>query len=72
MSERHSQSRKEASPEATALGTHVVAGLLDKRELFAVLALQGILANGHNDLTYEAVVRDAVVYADGLLEELAK
>lgn len=47
-------------------------GGLTKREYIATLALQGILTHGHNDLTYESVVRDAVVYADELLKELAK
>lgn len=44
---------------------------LTKREYFAAAALQGLLAH-HNNRAYEAVVRDAVVYADDLLQELAK
>lgn len=44
-----------------------------KREYFAALALQGILAHlqGYNDLTYKGAARDAVRHADALLEALA-
>ena len=62
---------KAISVEAECLGTQPASDM-DKREYIATLALQGILTHGHNDLTYEAVVRDAVTYADRLLEELAK
>lgn len=45
---------------------------LTKREYIATMALQGILAHAHNDASYEGAARDAVVYTDALLKELAK
>lgn len=45
---------------------------LTKREYIATMALQGILAHAHNDSSYEGAARDAVVYTDALLKELAK
>jgi hypothetical protein len=47
---------------------------LTKREWFAGLALQGLLASpkGYNDVTYEGAARDAVVHADALIERLAR
>ena len=46
---------------------------LTKRELFAAIAMQGILANPDcNAKTYEAYAVDGVRYADALLAELAK
>ena len=46
---------------------------LTKRELFAAIAMHGILANPDcNAKTYEAYAVDGVRYADALLAELAK
>jgi hypothetical protein len=45
---------------------------LTKREYIATMALQGILAHAHDDVSYEGAARDAVVYTDALLKELAK
>jgi hypothetical protein len=50
----------------------VDASGLTKREWFAGMALQGILAHAYNDASYEGAARDAVVHADELLKELAK
>lgn len=43
---------------------------LTKREQFAMAAMQGILANSSNSMSYAA--RDAVLMADELLAELEK
>jgi hypothetical protein len=43
---------------------------LTKREYFAAMALQGLLANNSNNYAY--CVISAVEYADGLIEELSK
>lgn len=45
---------------------------LTKREYIATMALQGIIAHAHDDASYEGAARDAVVYTDALLKELAK
>lgn len=47
---------------------------LTKRELFAAMAMQGIINNPHRiaGLTYEDTVTDAVNYADALIAELEK
>jgi len=44
-------------------------GGLSKRELFAAMMAQGILAN---DLEYKSVAKEAVDYADALIAELEK
>ena len=43
---------------------------LTKREQFAAMAMQGILANSSNSMSY--VARDAVLMADELLAELER
>jgi hypothetical protein len=43
---------------------------LTKRELFAAMAMQGLLANPATDGTYSQIADDAVVYADQLIKEL--
>lgn len=48
-----------------------VAWGLSKREVFAALALQGIIASG-GSLEFLTVAQAAVEYADDLLMELAK
>lgn len=50
------------------------AGLgLTKRELFAAMALQGLLAHhGNDEYDYRALARCAVWRANALLSELAK
>lgn len=45
---------------------------LTKRELFAAMAMQGLLANAERDAEAEGFARDAVRSADALLAELAK
>lgn len=45
---------------------------LTKRELFAAMAMQGLLANSERDAEAEGFARDAVRSADALLAELAK
>ena len=53
---------------AVAAGPDTVGGLT-KRELFAAMAMQGLLASGDYDLKG---LRDAVRCADALLEALAE
>ena len=43
---------------------------LTKREYFAAMAIQGLLANGRASITYNII--DAVKIADALIEELNK
>lgn len=43
---------------------------LTKREMFAMVAMQGILANRERDLDYETAAKHAVRYADELLKQL--
>ena len=44
-----------------------------KRELFAAMAMQGILANdNNNEFTASGAAFSAIEYADALLAELAK
>jgi hypothetical protein len=65
----------EASEPAFPMEGHAKFGSctgLTKREYIAAMALQGILAHAHNDSSYEGAARDAVVYTDALLKELAK
>lgn len=45
---------------------------LTKREYFAVLAMQGLLADPANDGSPESLALYAVKYADALLAELEK
>jgi hypothetical protein len=45
---------------------------LTKRELFAAMAMQGLLSAPIYDSTPEGYAHDAVLYADALLAELAK
>lgn len=48
-------------------------GGLTKREFFAGLAMQGLLANQYNaNLTFSECVEEAVSHADALLKELDK
>jgi hypothetical protein len=67
---------KSASP---TIGTHVHSGQLithdpglTKREYFAALAMQGMLANSQADGSIEDFAKWSVQYADALLEELCK
>lgn len=43
---------------------------LTKRELFAAMAMQGILACAYKDMAYEHVAREAVMQTDRLLKML--
>jgi hypothetical protein len=51
---------------------------ITKREYFAALALQGVMANPHNipeksdDHVHKRVARAAILLADSLIEELNK
>lgn len=45
---------------------------LTKRELFAAMAMQGMLANPEKCSVYKEVAEVAVLFADNLLAELAK
>jgi hypothetical protein len=45
---------------------------LNKREWFAGMALQGLLANHENRTSYEAIAVDAIRYSDALLKQLAE
>ena len=49
---------------------YYIANNLNKREYFAAMALQGLLANDSGLITSKA--RDAVKAADALIEELNK
>jgi hypothetical protein len=44
---------------------------LTKREYFAAMAMQGLLAN-HNDATMEDIIGVSIDYADLLIEKLEK
>lgn len=48
---------------------HIVGGLT-KREIFAIKALQGMLAKSFFDVSNEALVRDSVIFADALIRKL--
>ena len=52
------------------VGNYLVDSGLTKRESFAVMAMQGLLANDSGLITSKA--RDAVKAADALIEELNK
>lgn len=45
---------------------------LSKRELFAAMAMQGLLSDPQMNAPHEPVAQAAVGYADALLKELAK
>ena len=55
--------------------TGTYAGLeigLTKRELFAAMAMQGLIASGYTQETFGDLQFDAVRHADALLAELSK
>jgi hypothetical protein len=61
-----------AFPLISDYGYIINAGLT-KREYFAVMALQGIIANKDGlDIEIERIVESAVDVADALIEELSK
>lgn len=45
---------------------------LTKRELFAAMAMQGMLSSGHRPVTHEMAAEDSVKFANALIEELEK
>jgi hypothetical protein len=52
---------------------YIIDGGLTKREYFAAMALQGIIANKDGlDIKIERIVESAVDTADALIEELNK
>lgn len=55
---------------------HAMAHLKDERrksrEQFAGMAVQGLIASGPHDCALSAIARDAIIYADALLAELAR
>jgi len=56
--------------EGLSSNSHVDIGLT-KREHFAAMAMQGILAGGRSWTSdSDAVAKDAVIYADKLLKQL--
>lgn len=57
-------------PDSTAFPTNGFSDGLTKREHFASLAMQGILADPNYEGTPEAVARSAVLYADSLIAAL--
>ncbi len=62
---------KPAFPSLDAQGYLLESGLT-KRELFAAMALQGLLANPATDGERDEIAFDAVMYADELISELNK
>ena len=50
----------------------VVASGLTKRELFAAMAMQGLISNPDKSYDSACAASDAVAFADALLAELAK
>lgn len=53
--------------------SHINEQGLTKREYFAVLLLQGMVANANRDLTYDYIegkVKDCIAHADELLKQL--
>lgn len=55
-----------------ATGYGFPSGGLTKREAFAMAALKGMLSNSDESWTPQGYASEAVIYADALLEELAK
>jgi hypothetical protein len=52
---------------------YIINAGLNKREYFAAMALQGIIANKDGlDIEIERIVQSAVDTADALIEELSK
>lgn len=45
---------------------------LTKREYFAVMAMQGMLANGEYSMSFDGEAKNAVFCADALIEALNK
>jgi hypothetical protein len=68
-SEMYFSENGEASDYCT-FKVHTNSGLT-KREYFASMAMQGIIAE-HNYFTHDHVAVNAVAYADALLDELSK
>jgi hypothetical protein len=65
MEEAKANGRENAFPDQRWKG-------LTKREWFAGMALQGLLANHENRTSYEAIAVDAIRYSDALLKQLAE
>lgn len=59
-------------PSAPAGGYMARRGGLSKRELFAAMAMQGLLAGGYHDRFPGEASEQAVLYADSLLAELER
>lgn len=72
------QSEEELTRKAELLGTECIVPLaqdlgLNKRELFAAMAMQGALGGTPGShLAFEQLARESVMHADALLKELAK
>lgn len=45
---------------------------LTKRELFAAMAMQGVISNPESSGSFETFAKEAVRYADALLKEMEK
>jgi hypothetical protein len=65
MEKHTSMPEKYSSPSMYGIG-------LTKREYFAALAMQGLLANSSNSIYPTEVAQDSLIYADALLAELEK
>lgn len=62
-----------ATPKDLQQGDYISHHIgLTKRELFAIKALQGLLANSNSQGGDDYYVRGAVYFADALIEELNK
>lgn len=53
-------------------GTKILAPGVDKREYFAGLAMQGILANNGSNFSSEFIIELSVKFSDAILAELDK
>lgn len=72
MSEKEkAQNKVRAFPLATNIADHVQLGLT-KREWFAGLAMQGLVAHQPTGFDKYIAAKEAVAYADALLARLAE
>ena len=61
--------------ENSRLSVYPIEGFSDgltKRELFAAMAMQGLLANNSRDSDFKGFANDSIKFADELLKELEK
>ena len=60
------------NPHAPVFPTEFDGRCITKRELFAAMAMQGMLSNSNVDVSDEVCAKSAVELADALIAELAK